>query len=429
MNKRLLSMFLALCMIVTMLPVSAMAEEIHTTIGGSGEIISFAPLAETEKTRALGTSIQDLELPETLTATVRTAVSIGEDAVQDSGSPKTATPTTATEPEWEESTVDVPVRWISPDYDMNTEGEYIFTPEIEGYTVSAPLPRIVVTVGEMPPIAAARGSVTPMSTTNYGIWVGGVEVTSENANSITGTGIDGTVSYDPTNNTLTLNDANITGCYTKSAYDYGIYHSDSSMVNNLSIRLAGTNTITLNARESQTVAGIYSEKSGGSLTFCETENGSLNISAPNMAIYGETAITISSGTINATGGPVGIYSNGQMTINGGNVIADGTMYGIVCRDSLSITSGTLTATGGTYAIVFTSGSLSPGDGMQVRASANKNGSNPVTYNAANLSTYKYLKVEPGAAGTDVAQIDSTGYAMPIGLTPAAVALEVAAAAP
>jgi len=35
MNKRLFSMFLALCMIVSMLPVSAMAEEIHTTVGGS----------------------------------------------------------------------------------------------------------------------------------------------------------------------------------------------------------------------------------------------------------------------------------------------------------------------------------------------------------------------------------------------------------
>ena len=138
MNNRLLSMFLALCMIVTMLPVSAMAEEIHTTIGGSGEIISFAPLAETEKAVLLGTSIEDLELPETLTATVRTAVSIGEDAVLDSGSPETATPATTTEPEWVENTVEIPVTWVSLDYDMNTEGEYVFTPVVESYTVRAP---------------------------------------------------------------------------------------------------------------------------------------------------------------------------------------------------------------------------------------------------------------------------------------------------
>ncbi|WP_369283017.1 beta strand repeat-containing protein, partial [Oscillibacter sp. GMB15532] len=399
MNKRLFSMFLALCMIVSMLPVSAMAEEIHTTVGGSGEIISFAPLTETEKTVSPGKSGEDLELPETLTATVRTAVPADENPVQDSGSPQTATPATTTEPEWVENTVEIPVTWVSLDYDMNTEGEYVFTPVVEGYTVSVPLPEIVVTVGEVPPIAAARGLATPMSTTNYGIWVGGVEVTSANKDNIAGMGITGNVTYDSDTNTLTLNDANITGCYTAGNYDYGIYHSNSSMVNNLIINLVGTNTITLNARELQTVAGIYSEQSEGSLTFCETGSGSLSISAPNMAIYGENAITISSGTINATGGPVGIYSRGQMTINGGNVTAGGTSYGIGCNNSLSITSGTLTATSGTHAIVFTDGSLSASDGMQVTASANENGTNQETYNAANLANYKYIKVEPGATSS------------------------------
>lgn len=107
MNKRLLSMFLALCMIMTMLPVSAMAEETYMNNDTSGEIISFAPLTETEKKVSPGTSIEDLELPKTLTATVRTTISsesseeeiltenleddlidnsIPEDSEQDSGS-------------------------------------------------------------------------------------------------------------------------------------------------------------------------------------------------------------------------------------------------------------------------------------------------------------------------------------------------------
>ena len=147
MNKRLFSMFLALCMIVSMLPVSAMAEEIPP-IGTGGEITSFAPLTETAKAVSLGTSIEDLELPETLTATVRTAVPADENSTQDSGDPETATPTAATEPEWEETTVDIPVKWEStPEYDMDTEGAYVFTPVIEGYTVSAALPEITVTVG------------------------------------------------------------------------------------------------------------------------------------------------------------------------------------------------------------------------------------------------------------------------------------------
>lgn len=139
--KKILSILLTLCMIVSMLPVSAMAEEIHTPIGTSGEIIAFEPLAETEKSVSLGTSIEDLEFPETVTATVRTAVPIGEDSVQDS--------------EWVENTMDIPVRRTSePEYDMDTEGVYVFAPVIEGYTVSAPLPQVTVTVGEMPSIAA-----------------------------------------------------------------------------------------------------------------------------------------------------------------------------------------------------------------------------------------------------------------------------------
>lgn len=152
--KRILSIFLALCMVVTLLPMTAMAEETPMPIGTNGEIISFAPLTETEKMITTGTSIEDLELPKTLTATVRTAVSIGEDSVQDSGSTETATPTTATEPEWEEGTVEISVEWDStPEYDMGAEGVYVFTPVIEGYTVSAPLPEITVTTDEMLAIA------------------------------------------------------------------------------------------------------------------------------------------------------------------------------------------------------------------------------------------------------------------------------------
>ena len=47
--------------------------------------------------------------------------------------------------------------------------------------------------------------------TEYGLTVGGVVVTSENAESITGDNIQGSVSFDPSTNTLTLNDATISG--------------------------------------------------------------------------------------------------------------------------------------------------------------------------------------------------------------------------
>src|SRR5690554_2239055 len=122
MNKRLLSMLLALCMVLTMFPVSATAEDAHTTIGASGEIVAFAHLAETERAVTVGTAMQDLQLPEILTATV----------LYDS--------------EYEAILVDIPVTWASRlEYDMDVEGEYFFTPVIESCTVSAELPVITLT--------------------------------------------------------------------------------------------------------------------------------------------------------------------------------------------------------------------------------------------------------------------------------------------
>ncbi len=50
MTKRLLSVLLSVCMVITLLPVSTKAEETNTLIGTSGENIPFEPLTETENT-------------------------------------------------------------------------------------------------------------------------------------------------------------------------------------------------------------------------------------------------------------------------------------------------------------------------------------------------------------------------------------------
>jgi hypothetical protein len=131
--EKILSLFLALSMIVTMLPIPAMAEEVEATVSERGEIITFLPLAEAEKTVMVGTSLEDLELPESLTVTVQINPETVADSLYDS--------------EDKERTVDIPVAWSSqPEYDMDTEGEYVFTPVIEGYIVNTELPRITVVV-------------------------------------------------------------------------------------------------------------------------------------------------------------------------------------------------------------------------------------------------------------------------------------------
>ena len=179
MKKRLVSFALALCMMLTQLPIPAMAEEADTSVDASGEIIAFAPLDETEMSVPTGTVLEDLGLPETLAATVRTAATTdsgtSEEPMQDLGEPEenalpdnsaVATTTSAVEeieyeqqevlaPEWEESSVDIPVTWTAePEYNGDENGEYVFTPVIEGYTVSTDLPEVTVTVGAQPRMMA-----------------------------------------------------------------------------------------------------------------------------------------------------------------------------------------------------------------------------------------------------------------------------------
>lgn len=145
-------------MVFTMLPVSAMAEEAGTPIGVSGEIIDFAPLAETEKLVSTGTPIESLELPESLTATVRT---------------ENPDKQGETEPTVDGDTVvNIPVTWKSaPEYDMDIEDVYLFTPVITGYTVSADLPEITVTIAPALPASQAKWGMAKSDGTAPDSWV------------------------------------------------------------------------------------------------------------------------------------------------------------------------------------------------------------------------------------------------------------------
>jgi surface protein len=104
----------------------------------------------------------------------------------------------------------------------------------------------------------------------YDLWINGVLVTYANQNSVTGPGISGSVTYDPSTNTLTLNNATIdqrglSECAISTAYGAPA---------NLKIKLVGTNkilandnTIAINIKESQgfTLYGSGSLDCGGAL--------------------------------------------------------------------------------------------------------------------------------------------------------------------
>ena len=190
----------------------------------------------------------------------------------------------------------------------------------------------------------------------YQVWVGGVQVTSENAADVLEDG--GTVIYNPSTSTLTLNNANITGGYEENDYFYGI-RADGA----LNIVLTGSNTVTATAGTNCTFCyGIWvhdelNVSGDGTLTVTASEAASANT--------GITAfdVTINGSTVEATGGEAkntstGINSSQSINITGNShVTATGigtamnASRGIKAKYDVTFNSGSVVdATGGLYGI-------------------------------------------------------------------------------
>ena len=104
----------------------------------------------------------------------------------------------------------------------------------------------------------------------YDLWINGVQVTCANQNGVTGPGISGSVTYDASINTLTLNNATIdrrglSVCAIEKAYG-GPTNLKIKLVGDNKI-LANTNNIAINAKESQgfTLYGSGTLDCGGAL--------------------------------------------------------------------------------------------------------------------------------------------------------------------
>ena len=104
----------------------------------------------------------------------------------------------------------------------------------------------------------------------YDLWINGVQVTCANQNGVTGPGISGSVTYDPSTNTLTLNNATIDRGELSVVAISTAYGSPA----NFKIKLVGTNkilanfnSIAINAKESQgfTIYGSGTLDCGGAL--------------------------------------------------------------------------------------------------------------------------------------------------------------------
>ena len=190
-------------------------------------------------------------------------------------------------------------------------------------------------------------SVTANAATDYGLKVDGAEVTSDRTSG------DGW-SYNPTANTLTLNDYSYSG---KGGGD-GTFSGGIYSTSNLTIKLIGNNFV------DDTLSDKYAYSCGifvnGKLTI--TGDGSLTTSGGSgvdgKGSYGIMAggLTVNNGTITAIGKTAkesyGIGTIGQsknIIVNGGTITATGavsTVYGscgIQCSGNFTMTGGRVTA--------------------------------------------------------------------------------------
>lgn len=162
-KKRVWALLLSAALIVTQLPAVAMADNNtpEDTVIKDGSIASFEPLdsrAE-DQTVDLGTALSELNLPDTVTASVyqvtEDLVSPDENGTEESGvSGNSAGASSKKESRETVRTVTtsreiITVAWSSePAYDGDTAGKYVFTADAGGYVLSGAVkpPQLTVTV-------------------------------------------------------------------------------------------------------------------------------------------------------------------------------------------------------------------------------------------------------------------------------------------
>ena len=191
---------------------------------------------------------------------------------------------------------------------------------------------IVMVAGLLPATALAA------EPTVYDIWVDGVQVTSENKDNL----CSGTVSYDPTTHTLSLNNATLDS---DTMSDYGI---KTTIPSTLKIRLTGTNSITrtdpgggvgiyLNYSNSVEITGdgtlvinVIGKNYDGISTGADvkiSDKANVTINAEGGLGIAGRMVEIDGATVNSTGLYAGIDAHWLKIINGADVTLKATQDG------------------------------------------------------------------------------------------------------
>lgn len=413
MNKRLLSMFLALCLVLSMLPVSAMAQEVHTAIGTSEEIINIAPHEETEKTVITDTNPEWQENKgESKIVTEpegETNGYIGEDASD----------------EWK-----FPADKIIPiNYDVWVEGVQVTSANASDVLGDGTVSYAPITGGTLPTLTLTNANITNAYEYDYNPFskaVAGILVEGDLNLVLVGNNSIGGSSFDTTK-------VASAGIYVRDGDLYilgtGSLTATGGKANNRSLGMSvesfGKN-LTISGEANVTAIGGSAFYSDGVFT-----NGSLTIDGASL-----TAMSDSSGESTKSCGVNLGYNNSNLTvINGGSLNAVGGnatykssgVFFNYLTNHIIIDDATLTASAAHQAI-----SVAPtfGDGFQHRNTAglHADGSGATVISdstlASGIANYKYVKIEPFIKKTptisdltyDLLAVDYDGTAKPLTVT-------------
>ena len=207
-------------------------------------------------------------------------------------------------------------------------------------------------------VSTGMVTVSGSAVETYGLWVGGVQANAENKGDILG---DGSASFDPATNTLTLNEPAISGVQALSGAQILADGFDLTVKGKASLELETADVGIYVLGGSLILEGEFSIKAQSFAILSEKDltlnegKISAEVSLPNKtAVQAQGKLLVKQAELTALGTAVGIRADGVFSLEEGVVKASASgkdcdsdlpVYGLMARSDVEIKGGDLTAQG------------------------------------------------------------------------------------
>ncbi len=326
-SKKILSLALAVLLAVGMIPTATQAAG---NASSNGAIIDFTELPEetANQTVVLGTAIEELSLPDSLTAAVQVAADIGTKEPEQEATPSEAAlflgerefsePQGGDEAKQTEMYFSVPVpEWTSnPEYDGETIGTYTFTPTLDGgWSLADDVEAPAITVEVVTEITSLNFAAVTLQASTGTMTIGGTPGYNLSDDQ------DGTGwSWITSTSTLILSST-----YTGQEID---------------IQSAGTDTVYIEYSGDVTINGKLKSHGSMEINCTGIDADKLSVNNSSAAIISSGDLVIRSGTVSSTSmGNAAFHVSGSLSVLGSATIEalGGFFHGdLLCRNTITI---------------------------------------------------------------------------------------------